>query len=85
MLLTSEGNYDTWRDMDRVSGSEKKLLTTADLADRWGISVDTIIKWRRRNEGPRYVKVVGSIRYREEDLSDYLGRETGRKHDGGES
>lgn len=35
-------------------------LTTAELAQRWKISANTIRNWRFRGTGPRYFKPAGT-------------------------
>lgn len=50
------------------------LLTEQDLAEYLGLSVRTIQDWRRRGVGPRYVKFRRNVRYRLEDVEDYLDK-----------
>lgn len=52
-----------------------EFLTTADLADRWGVSRGTLENWRGARRGPRYVKLgkgKGSpVLYRIEDVLEF--------------
>ncbi|RSN71339.1 DNA-binding protein [Actinomadura sp. WAC 06369] len=46
----------------------EKHLSVADLAEREGVAIDTVYGWNRRGEGPRYMKIGRSCRYRIEDV-----------------
>jgi len=53
-------------------------LSQLDLARRWSISPRTLERWRWTGEGPRYIKLVGRIVYRLEDVETF---ENARVHD----
>ena len=50
-------------------------LTTEQLADRWGISPQTLDNWRSQGKGPKYVKLgkgkSSAIIYRVSDVEKY--------------
>jgi hypothetical protein len=46
-------------------------FTPKMLAYRWNISVDTLQRWRIANDGPRYVKVGGRVKYKIADIIKY--------------
>jgi hypothetical protein len=46
-------------------------LNQLDLARRWAISPRTLERWRWTGEGPRYIKLVGRIVYRHEDVDAF--------------
>lgn len=46
-------------------------LNQNDLARRWRVSPRTLERWRWTGEGPRYIKVVGRVLYRLEDIEDF--------------
>jgi hypothetical protein len=46
-------------------------LSQLDLARRWAISPRTLERWRWTGEGPRYIKLVGRIVYRLEDVEAF--------------
>lgn len=48
----------------------KDLLTTEELAKRWGVSEGTLKRWRSEDQGPPYIKLDGqrSVRYRITDI-----------------
>ena len=51
--------------MTRAALDAELFLTTAELAERWRISVHTINGWRARSEGPAWVKLeTGTVLYR---------------------
>jgi predicted DNA-binding transcriptional regulator AlpA len=48
------------------------------VADLLGVSVATISRWRLLRQGPKYLKIGSSVRYKAEDLSAWLeSRPTG--------
>lgn len=52
------------------------LLTARDLADRLGVSAETILRWTRRGELPAIRLPSGAIRYREEAIEAWLADRT---------
>lgn len=60
--------------------TENDMLTSAQVADLCGVSMNTLQKWRSRNMGPRYVKFGGSnaatIRYKRSDVELFLRART---------
>jgi hypothetical protein len=46
-------------------------LSQLDLSRRWAISPRTLERWRWTGEGPRYIKLVGRIVYRLEDVERF--------------
>ena len=47
------------------------LWTEQELADRLAISVRTVQKMRASGEGPRYLKIGRSVRYRPQDVVEF--------------
>jgi excisionase family DNA binding protein len=52
-----------------VSG---RLLTAREVADRLGVTAETVLRWTRRGELPAFRLPGGAIRFREADLDDWL-------------
>jgi len=48
------------------------LRTDREVAEFLGISHRTVQNWRFVNQGPRFIRIGRSIRYRAEDLSAFL-------------
>lgn len=49
--------------------STTTLLTTPELAERWGVSVGHLQNLRAAGRGPAHVKLMGgSVRYRASDI-----------------
>lgn len=46
-------------------------LDSHQLARRWRITEDTVIRWRVKGLGPPYLKIQGRILYRIEDVEAY--------------
>ena len=55
----------------RKEVKQLKMLSTIELAERWGMSNETIAQWRVLDKGPPYVKLGGAVRYRIEDIETY--------------
>lgn len=48
------------------------LATTAELAEFLRVDSQTVKSWRRRNRGPRWISIEGSVRYRWSDVEDWV-------------
>ena len=48
------------------------LLTARAVAERLGVSADTVLRWTRRGELPAIKLPGGAVRYRENDLEAWL-------------
>ncbi|MDF2621333.1 MAG: hypothetical protein K0S00_3992 [Xanthobacteraceae bacterium] len=48
------------------------MLKVKDAAERLGLSISTLNKWRCYGTGPRFVKLGTSVLYREEDLDTFV-------------
>lgn len=46
----------------------EKHLSVIDLAEREGVAVDTVYAWNRRGEGPKYMRIGRTCRYRLVDV-----------------
>jgi len=57
---------------------EERTVTLApkEVAVRLGVKESTLANWRWSGRGPRHVRVGGRIRYRAQDLVDYLDSQT---------
>jgi predicted DNA-binding transcriptional regulator AlpA len=56
----------------------QSLLNEHDVARITGLSVASVRRWRLLRQGPRFLKISASVRYRQEDLKDWLeSRPTG--------
>lgn len=56
-----------------------KHLNQIELSRRWSISPRTLERWRWLGLGPRYLKIVGRVVYRLEDIEAF---ETERAREG---
>lgn len=50
----------------------EKLLKTAEAAKILDVKTNTLEVWRSQNRGPRFVKACGAVRYRLEDLENFI-------------
>ena len=49
----------------------EQFLNQKQLARRWGLSPRTLERWRRRGQGPDYLKLVGRVSYRLSDVEAF--------------
>lgn len=47
------------------------ILTQEDLAERWKVSAATLERFRHTGEGPKFLKLVGAVRYRLSDIEAF--------------
>jgi excisionase family DNA binding protein len=60
----------------------KPLMTTCEAAEYLTLSSKTLTLWRKNQTGPAYVKMgPRSIRYRLEDLDEFVSNKTTEKAD----
>jgi len=54
---------------------EPFMISTEDLAERWGLAPDTVRLWRKDNVGPPWIKLTpgktGSVRYKMSDILEW--------------
>ena len=72
-MTTNSYNHD-----DDLRPRSVHHLSQLDLARRWAISPRTLERWRWTGEGPRYIKLVGRIVYRIQDVEAF---EAARLHE----
>ncbi|MCQ4159217.1 helix-turn-helix domain-containing protein [Roseomonas sp. GC11] len=53
------------------NGGLVRHLDQHDLANRWGLSIRTLERWRYLNQGPAFLKLGGRILYRLEDVEAF--------------
>ena len=45
-----------------------KYLTPEELAKRWGLSIYTLLGWRKKGKGPKFIKLGKSVRYEKAEI-----------------
>lgn len=50
----------------------KAWLTSKEIADHLGITIDLLHHWRRKRTGPPYHRLVGRVYYQREEFSQWL-------------
>lgn len=55
--------------LKRMSSSE--FLTTNQLAKRWGLHPDTLMRWRKADKGPPYFVTPSSVLYSTAEVEQY--------------
>ena len=64
--------------MGTVENALETLLDEHAVARITGLSVASVRRWRFLKQGPRYLKIGSSVRYRPEDINAWLSsRPTG--------
>lgn len=48
------------------------LLTEKELSARLHVSIASVRRWRLLGRGPRFVKLGSLVRYRPEDIQDWI-------------
>lgn len=54
----------------------KKLLKESEVAEQLQISEKTLRNWRLLRKGINYVKVGTAIRYKQQDVDDFIAMRT---------
>lgn len=62
--------------MEATCNLPQELLTERDVARFTGMSVASVRRWRLLRQGPKYIKIFASVRYRPEDISAWLESRT---------
>jgi len=52
--------------------SMKRLLRPNEVADILGVPITTLYRWRHHQSGPRALKVGKHLRYRPEDVEEFI-------------
>ena len=50
------------------------LLVEGEIAQQIGVSLPTIRRWRYERKGPAYIRMGRTIRYRQEDIDEFIAR-----------
>jgi predicted site-specific integrase-resolvase len=51
--------------------TENVYRTQTQLAERWQVPEGTLERWRSEGIGPIYLKMMGRVRYRLSDITDF--------------
>ena len=57
-----------------MSQNYENLFTTREAAQYLGLAKITLDIWRSKGKPPAYVKIHRSVRYRREDLDNFMSR-----------
>ncbi len=64
--------------MESLHNAIEALLNEHDVARIMGLSVASVRRWRLLRQGPKYLKIFSSVKYRPEDVAAWIGsRPTG--------
>lgn len=62
--------------MSNTENTMATIETPAAVAEYLNIPVTTLTEWRYQKRGPRYIKVGRLVRYRREDVEQWLQEQT---------
>lgn len=69
----AEGARRPGRKVLHAAATTVRLLTTEDVAELTGLSIETLAQWRSQKRGIPYVKISRNcVRYRQSDLDGWL-------------
>lgn len=57
--------------MSEISTANPEFIREAQLAERWGMSVKSIQRWRYSRLGPDYLKMIGRVVYRMTEVEHF--------------
>lgn len=60
--------------MDKKPFDLTGALTPRQVADALGVHIETVARWRRKDRGPRYVKVGGRYRYDPDSVREWVAQ-----------
>lgn len=58
-------------DIKNVPDAQRRVLHERELADRWGMAVTTLQKWRQISFGPRFMKLSSRVAYPIESVEEF--------------
>ncbi len=50
---------------------DSEFLTANELADRWRVSVSSVMRWRREGKDPPFYKINGTVLYKVADVEQH--------------
>lgn len=60
----------------KITELPEPLLTTEEVAEWLQVPAETVAIWRKRNRGPKSIRVGKYRRYRREDVEAWLDQQT---------
>jgi excisionase family DNA binding protein len=69
------------RDAQQSKSQPRELITTKELASRLGVSLSTVHRWRTGPEFPAPIRLGQSIRWRLQEVEEWLRRHQDRRGD----
>ncbi|MET7904424.1 helix-turn-helix domain-containing protein [Streptomyces sp. NPDC005355] len=53
----------------------ERFMTPVDLAELFGVPIETVYQWRRKRTGPRGFRVGKHVRYDPEDVHHWVAEQ----------
>lgn len=84
MLLMAGRHWQPGGDqMTTAQDNPPRLVNEKEVAELLRVSVASIRRWRLLKRGPTFIKVGAAVRYKSEDLNEWLeSRRTGGEREG---
>jgi len=57
--------------LQRMTMRSSDYLTATQLCERWGVSRDTLLRWRKTGKGPAYFRTPGFVLYPLAEVEQY--------------
>jgi excisionase family DNA binding protein len=67
--------------IDRAT-ARRRLMTPEELADYLGVTLHCVYAWSSRGGGPKVLRVGARLRYRPDDVEEWLDQVTDNREEG---
>lgn len=62
-----------------VTRAQIEFCSDKELAESLAVSISTVRRWRQAGEGPHFVRIGKSVRYRLSDVEEWLTAKAARR------
>ena len=63
--------------MTETDTHKRMLLMPKEVGELLGVNIGTLARWRSQKTGPRFIKIHSRVRYRADDLQDWIDSRKG--------
>ena len=70
--VTKIEQTETKQEINKKKLAPKLFLKSTEVEELYGINARTLANWRHKMTGPKYHKVGGAVRYKVEDLDQFM-------------
>ncbi len=69
--MSSPQTRSSYPAINTLAPGDRRALNENELAQRWGVSPQTLQRWRSEGRGPRYLKLSKRVSYPLEAILDF--------------